>query len=332
MLSINNSHIAKSASGGGKILITGGAGFIGSHLVDHFIKAGDEVVVIDNFLSGSKANIAHHLDNPRFTLIEHDLTTPLNTKLTDLASIFHFASPASPNPKSNTSYMAHPIETLMVNSFGTREMLELATANNCPIILASTSEVYGDPTVHPQPETYWGNVSCNGPRSCYDEGKRFLEAISFAYHRTHHTKIKVIRIFNTYGPRMLLNEGRLIPALVDSALNGTTFYQHGDGSASRSFCYIDDLVRGILAVNSCDQAVGEVINLGNPEEYSIIETIKVLEDLVGSKLPVEVVDPLPDDPKRRKPDITKAKKVLSWEPTISLRDGLSSMINSYGKK
>lgn len=315
----------------GKILITGGAGFLGSHLCDAFLARGDEVIAVDNFISGSRNNIKHLEDNENFKLIEHDVIKPLEVE-DKLSAIYHFASPASPNPKSKISYMAHPVKTLMVNSIGTKHMLDLANKNDCQIILASTSEIYGDPAVHPQTEEYWGNVSPNGPRSCYDEGKRFLEAISFAYHRKHNTKIKVVRIFNTYGPRMILDEGRLIPALVDSHLTGKPFYQHGDGSASRSFCYVDDLVRGILATEISDSAVGEVINLGNPDEYSVKETINVIEELTGNKINIKIIEPLPDDPKRRQPDITKATSLLNWKPTISLRDGLELMVKSYANK
>ena len=316
----------------GRILITGGAGFLGSHLTDALIAKGNEVIVVDNFVSGSKDNIKHLEGNPNFTLIEHDVSLPLSSKINDLSAIYHFASPASPNPKSSISYMAHPIETLMVNSMGTKHMLDLATSNDCPIILASTSEVYGDPAVHPQTEDYNGNVSPNGPRSCYDEGKRFLEAIAFAYRRMHGTKIKVVRIFNTYGPRMILDEGRLIPAIINSHFTNSVFYQHGDGTSTRAFCYVDDLVRGILSVAENDTSIGEVINLGNPEEYSVAETVRVVEDLVGNKLNVEVIEALADDPTRRRPDITKANDLLNWKPAISLRDGLKLMINSYGKK
>lgn len=314
-----------------KVLVTGGAGFLGSHLCDALLAEGSEVICVDNFLSGSRDNIKHLTDNPKFQLIEHDVINHLPSSIDHLAlsAIFHFASPASPNPKSEISYMAHPIETLTVNSQGTQHMLELATQNDCQIVLASTSEVYGDPEVHPQPEEYWGHVSPNGPRSCYDEAKRYLEAISFAYHRTRGTKIKVVRIFNTYGPRMILDEGRLIPALINSYLTNQPFLLHGDGSSSRSFCYVSDLIAGITAVAHTDQAVGEVINLGNPDEYTITETIKVLEDLTGQKLAVQETSPLPDDPRRRRPDIAKARKLLGWEPAINLREGLKLMIKSY---
>ena len=313
-----------------RILITGGAGFIGSHLVDRFISRGDEVIVIDNFISGSRDNIARHLDNPNFTLIEADvvLTLPHDSIFYNLDSIFHLASPASPNPSSEVSYINHPVETLMVNSVGTKNMLELAQKNNCQIILASTSEVYGDPLVHPQTEEYWGNVSPNGERSCYDESKRFLEAISFAYYRKHSVKIKVARIFNTYGPGMRLDEGRFIPTIVDCALNNKPFNMYGTGTSTRSFCYIDDLVAGIIKMSEQD-VVGEVINLGNPEEYTLNEAIKILEKTTGVTLQVEHQAALGDDPKRRKPDISKAKSLLNWEPLISFDEGIKLMYNSY---
>lgn len=314
-----------------RILITGGAGFIGSHLADHFLKEGNEVVVLDNFISGSRENIKHLLDNPNFELIEHDVSLPLETfnlKLDKLSAILHFASPASPNPDSEVSYMSHPIETLMANSVGTKNMLDLAQKNNCQIILASTSEVYGDPLVHPQTEDYWGNVSPNGPRSCYDESKRFMEAISFSYFREFGTMIKVIRIFNTYGDRMRLDEGRFIPTIVDCALGGKTFNMFGDGSATRSFCHIDDLVSGIIKMYERD-VVGQVINLGNPEEFNLLEAIHVLETVTNKKLKIHQQEPLGDDPKRRKPDIEKAKKLLDWEPTVSFQEGIKRMYDSY---
>jgi nucleoside-diphosphate-sugar epimerase len=320
----------------GKVLITGGAGFIGSHLCDQFVDRGDEVICVDNFVSGRRENIAHLESHPNFELLEHDVSTPLpqshSGSVANLSAIFHFASPASPNPSSPVSYMAHPVETLMVNSMGTKHMLELATDNDCQIVLASTSEVYGDPEVHPQSEDYVGHVSPNGPRSCYDEGKRFLEAISFAYHRTQQTKIKVVRIFNTYGPRMDLEEGRFIPTIVNCHLTDSLFLRHGDGSATRSFCYVDDLVGGILAVEASDSAIGQVINLGNPDEYSVNQAITVLEELTGNQLQIKESPALPDDPQRRKPDIQKATTLLAWEPKVSLKEGLSRMIESYEKK
>ena len=313
-----------------KVVVTGGAGFLGSHLCDALIALGNEVVCIDNFLSGSKDNIAHLMNNPRFTLIISDVSLPINEKLSGLSAIFHFASPASPNPASPVSYMAHPVETMLVNSIGSKYMLDLAVENNCQIILASTSEVYGDPEVHPQPETYFGNVSSIGPRSCYDESKRFMEALAFAYLRSKSAKIKVIRIFNTYGPRMMLDEGRFIPAIVDSYLHQKPFFMHGKGVATRSFCYVDDLIAGIMAVYR-KGVEGEVINLGNPQEYSLVEVLDVLKEVTGRAIEVVYKDALVDDPQRRKPDITKAKEMLGWSPTVSLSEGLRKMIESYSR-
>lgn len=311
-----------------KILITGGAGFIGSHLCDRFLSDGHEVVCVDNFLSGSKVNVEKFLDNPKFALIEHDITQPLTTDLGKLDAILHFACPASPNPSSPVSYMAHPVETLMVSSVGSKNMLDLALLNDCQIIFASTSEVYGDPLVHPQPETYWGNVSPNGPRSCYDEGKRFMEALAFSYHRKHNAKIKVIRIFNTYGPNMRLDDGRFTINLVDSFVNNKPFKMYGDGSATRSFCYIDDLVEGIIKVYDKD-VVGEVINIGNPTEITLNDAIKIFESIAGKELTKEYVDNQPDDPKRRKPDITKATSLLGWTPSVDFATGMKKTLEYY---
>ncbi|MFH2019646.1 MAG: GDP-mannose 4,6-dehydratase [bacterium] len=321
---------AKSRLAGGKVLVTGGAGFLGSHLCDALLGLGHEVICLDNFISGSRDNIKHLDGNPKFKLIEHDVSLPTTTPIEGLTGIFHFASPASPNPASSVSYMAHPIETLMANSIGAKNMLDLDSSNNCQIIFASTSEVYGDPEVHPQTEDYVGHVSPNGPRSCYDESKRFMEALAFAYYRTHQTKIKVIRIFNTYGPRMMLDEGRFIPTIVDSYLHKKTFLQYGDGSVTRSFCYVDDLLAGVLKVFE-REVVGEVINLGNEEEYSVKETINVLEELTGEKLVVEMSDALADDPQRRQPDLTKARRLLDWSPKVGLKEGLRKMLASYEK-
>ncbi len=314
-----------------RILITGGAGFIGSHLCHKFISDGYEVVCIDNFLSGSKSNIADLLDNPNFTLIEHDIIQPLplSPSISNLTAIFHFACPASPNPSSPVSYINHPVETLMVSSVGSKNMLDLAIKNDCQIIFASTSEVYGDPAVHPQPETYWGNVSSTGERSCYDEGKRFMEALAFTYYRKLKAKIKVIRIFNTYGPNMRLDDGRFTINLIDSALNNKPFVLYGDGNSTRSFCYIDDLVNGINLMFKNDQVIGEVINLGNPGEFSVNSSIELVESLVGHKLELIKKPSLPDDPKRRKPDITKATQLLGWKPQVSFADGLRMCLEYY---
>lgn len=316
-----------------KILITGGAGFIGTHLCQHFLEAGDEVICVDNFLSGSRDNIKPFQKNARFTLIEHDVCQPLpsDSNLTHLDAIFHFACPASPNPASPISYINYPVETLMVSTLGSQRMLELAHANRCQIIFASTSEVYGDPAVHPQPETYWGNVSPNGPRSCYDEGKRAMEALAFAYYRLGQTAVKVVRIFNTYGPHMRLDDGRFTINLIDCYLGNKPFPMYGAGSSTRSFCYIDDLIAGIVKVYEHNDAVGEVINLGNPTEYTINEAIQIFESMTGKELIKEQRAELGDDPKKRQPDITKAKKMLGWEPKIDFKTGMKKTLDSYVK-
>lgn len=317
-----------------KILITGGAGFIGSNLCHRFIRDGHEVVCVDNFISGAKANIEDLLTNPSFTLIEHDIIQDLPSTISDIKidAIFHFACPASPNPSSPVSYISHPVETLMVNSMGSKNMLDLAVKNNCQIIFASTSEVYGDPLVHPQTEDYWGNVSPNGPRSCYDEGKRFMEALAFTYYRKFQTKIKVIRIFNTYGPAMRLDDGRFTINLIDSYLNHKPFKMYGDGQSTRSFCYIDDLVDGITKIMATDKTVGEVINLGNPTEFKLSEAIGIFESIIGVKLKKEIHDNQPHDPKRRKPDISKAKSMLDWEPKVDFATGIRKTLEYYQLK
>lgn len=312
-----------------KILITGGAGFIGSHLCDLFINEGHEVICVDNFLSGSRNNIAHLEDNPSFTLLDHDVNQPLPEDFGRIGAILHFASPASPNPHSPISYINNPVETLMVNTLGTQRLLELATSYNCQIILASSSEVYGDPEVHPQTEEYWGHVSPNGPRSCYDEGKRAMEALAFSYYRLGSTHIKVIRIFNTYGPRMRLDDGRLIPSLVDASINNKPFRRFGDGTSTRSFCYIDDLVDGIYRIYKEDRAVGKVINLGNPIEFTVNEAIEVVSESSKAKLEIIEAKALADDPKKRQPDITKAKNLLDWSPRIEFKSGILKMLESY---
>ena len=316
-----------------RILITGGAGFIGSHLCRRFLADGYEVICVDNFISGSRDNLTELLSNPKFTLIEHDIIHDLPSTIHDLKldSILHFACPASPNPTSPISYMAHPVETLMVNSVGSKNMLDLALQNDCQIIFASTSEVYGDPLVHPQTEEYRGNVSCIGPRACYDEGKRFMEALAFTYFRQFQAKIKVIRIFNTYGPYMRLDDGRFTINLIDSYLNHKSFKMYGDGSTTRSFCYIDDLVEGIMRVFQRDVTIGDVINLGNPTELSIKEAIEIFEKIIGQELSKEYLAAQPDDPQKRQPDISKAKQLLGWEPTIDFSSGMKKTLEHYEK-
>jgi nucleoside-diphosphate-sugar epimerase len=314
-----------------KILITGGAGFIGSNLCHRFIADGHEVICVDNFISGSKKNVEDLLANPKFSLIEYDIITPLPPAITEVKvdAIFHFACPASPNPNSPVSYMAHPIETLMVSSVGSKNMLDLARTFDCQMIFASTSEVYGDPLVHPQTEEYWGNVSPNGPRSCYDEGKRFMEALAFTYFRKFQTKIKVIRIFNTYGPAMRLDDGRFTINLIDAYINHKPFKIFGKGNSTRSFCFVDDLVDGIVSVYQKDNTIGQVINLGNPGEYTLSEAITVFESIIGTQLEKEIHEEQPDDPKRRKPDIAKAKALLGWEPKVDFKTGMQKTLEYY---
>ena len=314
-----------------RILITGGAGFIGSHLCRRFLADGYEVICVDNFISGSRDNLTELLSNPKFTLIEHDIIHDLPSTIHDLKldSILHFACPASPNPASPISYMAHPVETLMVNSVGSKNMLDLALQNDCQIIFASTSEVYGDPLVHPQTEEYRGNVSCIGPRACYDEGKRFMEALAFTYFRQFQAKIKVIRIFNTYGPYMRLDDGRFTINLIDAYVSHKPFMMYGDGSSTRSFCYIDDLIEGIALVHAKDQSIGQVLNLGNPQELKLSEAIAIFEEIIGASLPKEYVDSPVDDPKKRNPDIRKAKDILHWEPKVDFKAGMTQMLTHY---
>lgn len=314
-----------------KILITGGAGFIGTHLCKYFLDFGHEVICVDNFLSGSKDNLKQFEKNPKFFLLEHDVCQPLPEIPGELDAIFHFACPASPNPESPISYMRFPVETMMVNTLGSQRMLELAHTKKCQIIFASTSEVYGDPEVSPQPETYWGRVSPNGPRSCYDEGKRSMEALAFAYYRHGGTKIKIIRIFNTYGPGMRLDDGRFVVNLVNAGLDNSSFNLYGDGSTTRSFCFIDDLVGGIIKTFETDAAIGAVINLGNPTEITMTEAINIFEEIIGKKLQKVLKKDRPDDPKRRCPDITKAKKILGWEPKTDFKTGMTKMLASYEK-
>ena len=318
-----------------QVLITGGAGFIGSHLTESLLAANHKVVCLDNFVSGSRENIAAFIKNPNFSLIEHDLSTPLPASILSLPFelILHFACPASPNPNSPVSYMSHPLETMMVCSIGTKQLLELAKLNQAQIILASTSEVYGDPEVHPQNEQYRGNVNTLGPRSCYDEGKRFLEALSMVYHREYGVKTKIIRIFNTYGPRMRLDDGRFTINLINSYLSQTPFKMHGEmASLTRSFCYISDLISAIIAVIKSDQMIGEVVNLGNPTELTLLEALNIFERVANTTLPKVQVGSQSDDPRRRCPDITKAKTLLGWIPTISFEQGIKQSLNYYQSK
>ncbi len=306
-----------------RIIVSGAAGFIGSHMCDRLLAEGHTVVALDNFLTGSKQNLAHLSGNSAFQFVEHDVTRAVALDGT-VDAVIHMASPASPK-----DYLEHPIETLDVGSAGTRNMLELALAHQARFLVTSTSETYGDPAVHPQVETYWGNVNPVGPRSCYDESKRFAEALTMAYHRAHNLRTNIARIFNTYGPRMKLNDGRVVPAFLDQALRGEPITVFGDGLQTRSFCYVSDLVDGLYRLMQSDERYP--VNLGNPNEMTILEFVERIRRLTGSKSGL-VHQPLPqDDPKQRKPDITKAKSILGWEPRVPLEEGLRETIEYFRK-
>jgi len=304
-----------------KILLTGGAGFIGSNLSDLLIKEGHSVICMDNLITGKKENIQHLFNNPKFEFIEHDVTKYIDVK-EKIDYVLHFASPASP-----VDYLKYPIKTLKVGSLGTHNALGVAKEHRAKFFLASTSEVYGDPLVNPQPETYWGNVSCVGPRGVYDEAKRFAEAITLAYHRSHGIDTKIIRIFNTYGPKMRDHDGRAIPNFIDQALKNEPLTVYGNGKQTRSFCYVTDLIAGIYKLMQSD--LNEPVNIGNPNEMKLIDLAKKIIELTNSKSIIEY-KPLPtDDPKVRRPDITKAKKELNWEAKVKLEEGLKNTIDWF---
>jgi len=309
-----------------RVLITGAAGFIGSHLCERFLAEGHTVIGLDNFLTGSPDNIAHLFGNPNFTFYKYDVTNFIYVA-GDLDLILHFACPASP-----VDYLNHPIHTMKVDSLGTLHTLGLAKEKSARYLLASTSEVYGNPTVHPQPETYWGNVNPVGPRSVYDEAKRFSEALSMAYHREHGVDVRIARIFNTYGPRMRMNDGRVIPNFVCQALTDRPLTVYGDGSQTRSFCYIDDLVEGIYRLAVEDGLEGEVFNLGNPEEHRIVDLARLVIELTGSRSEILFKERPEDDPDRRRPDISKAREILRWEPRVSVREGLRKTVEWFREK
>ncbi len=299
----------------GRVAVLGGAGFLGSHLCDRLVARGDEVVCVDDFSTGRRANVAHLLGNPAFTLVEADVSTSVPVD-GSLDAVCHLASPASP-----PDYLARPLATLAVGSEGTRLALELAERNHARFLLASTSEVYGDPAVHPQPESYWGNVNPVGPRSVYDEAKRFSEALTFAHHRSRGTDVGVVRIFNTYGPRLRTDDGRVVSNFLAQALRGDPLTVYGDGSQTRSLCYVDDEVGGLVAM--LDASVTGPVNLGNPDEYTVLELARTVIELTGSTSTI-VHRPLPtDDPARRRPDISLARQLLGWEPTTPLAVGLA---------
>ena len=297
-----------------RVLITGGAGFLGSHLCDRFIKEGYRVIAMDNLITGDLRNIDHLFKLKEFEFYHHDVTKFISIP-GDLKYILHFASPASP-----IDYLKIPIQTLKVGAMGTHNCMGLAKEKKARILVASTSEVYGDPLVHPQTEEYWGNVNPVGPRGVYDEAKRYMEAITMAYHTFHNVETRIVRIFNTYGPRMRLNDGRALPAFIGQALRGEDLTVFGDGSQTRSFCYVDDLVEGIYRLLKSDYALP--VNIGNPDEISLKDFAEEILELTASKVKISY-KPLPlDDPRQRQPDISKAKKILGWEPKVKRREGL----------
>jgi dTDP-glucose 4,6-dehydratase len=307
-----------------RTLITGGAGFLGSHLCDRMIKEGHKVICMDNLLTGNMDNISHLMGNEKFSFIKHDVTEYIYVE-GELDNILHFASPASP-----IDYLELPIQTLKVGSLGTHKALGLAKEKEARFLLASTSEVYGDPLVHPQKEDYYGNVSPIGPRGVYDEAKRFAEAMTMAYQRYHGVETRIVRIFNTYGPRMRLDDGRVVPAFFSQALKGEQLTVFGDGSQTRSFCFVSDLVEGIYRLLLSDEP--EPVNIGNPHEMTIMDFAVKTQEIAKTNLEI-IQQPLPqDDPKVRQPDITKAKNILDWEPVVGLEEGLSKTMEYFSKK
>ena len=304
-----------------RVLITGAAGFLGSHLTDRFIRDGHHVVGLDNFITGNPDNIAHLMGNERYEFIRHNIST-YTYVAGPLDGVLHFASPASP-----VDYLEHPIATLKVGALGTHNALGLARAKNARFFLASTSEVYGDPLVHPQTEAYWGNVNPVGPRGCYDEAKRFAEAMTMAYHRYHDVDTRIVRIFNTYGPRMRPRDGRVVSNFIVQALTGEPLTIYGDGSQTRSFCYVSDEIEGIYRLFMLGDS--EPTNVGNPNEFTVRQLAELVVELTGTASKIET-RPLPtDDPKVRQPDISRARSLLGWEPTVSLRDGVQRTIEYF---
>jgi len=319
-----------------QILVAGGAGFIGSHLCQSLLKDGYRVICIDNFLTGKKANVAPLLAHPKFLLINTDVSKPLPEALIEekLDYIFHLASPASPNSLSPLSYMNLPLETMDANSLGTRRLLRLARKHKAKFLFASTSEVYGDPQVHPQPETYWGYVNPIGIRSCYDEAKRFGEALTMVYIRRFKLNARIVRIFNTYGPRMDIKDGRAVANFIVQALTNQPITIYGQGKQTRSFCYVDDLVTGLKKALLTESSKGQVINLGNPEEFTVLDLAKKIKRATGSASPIkiEAMELPEDDPEKRRPDISRAKKLLGWQPKIKFSQGLEKTIAYFREK
>jgi UDP-glucuronate decarboxylase len=306
-----------------RILITGGAGFIGSHLCERLLSEGNEVICLDNFFTGRRENLFHLLDNPRFELLRHDVIEPV---LLEVDQIYNLACPASP-----IHYQYNPVKTVKTNVMGTINMLGLAKRVHARILQASTSEVYGDPEVHPQPESYWGRVNCNGVRACYDEGKRLAETLMMDYHRQHKVDIRIARIFNTYGTRMLENDGRVVSNFIVQALEGQAMTIYGTGQQTRSFCYVDDLIEGLIRLMNTER-IHVPVNLGNPTEFSIRELAEEIARICGSQVEIKYL-PLPqDDPRQRKPDIALAQKLLGWSPTIPLREGLEKTVAYFAER
>ncbi|MFQ5442035.1 MAG: UDP-glucuronic acid decarboxylase family protein [Thermodesulfobacteriota bacterium] len=306
-----------------RVLVTGGAGFIGSHLCERLLDDGAEVLCLDNFFTGRKENIAHLLSEPRFELLRHDIIEPI---LLEVDRVYNLACPASP-----VHYQYNPVKTIKTNIIGALNMLGMAKRVRARILQASTSEVYGDPKVHPQTEDYWGHVNPIGPRACYDEGKRCAEALMFSYHRQNGVDIRVVRIFNTYGPRMLENDGRVVSNFIVQALKGSEITVYGDGSQTRSFCYIDDLVDGLVRMMDNDAEVGP-LNLGNPTEFTIMELAEEVKRLTGSSSKIVLRDLPQDDPVQRQPDITMTEKTLDWSPKIALKEGLVKTIDYFSQR
>lgn len=311
-----------------RVLITGAAGFVGSHLSDRFLAEGYQVLGMDNFITGSPDNIAHLADNPNFTFVEQDVSEPFEVE-GDLDAILHFASPASPD-----GYLANPIATMKVGSYATFNTLDIARAKGARYLFASTSEVYGDPEINPQVETYWGNVNPNGPRSIYDEAKRFSEAAVMAYNRYYNVETRIVRIFNTYGPRMAMNDGRVVPNFIHQAIMGEPLTVYLEGKTTRAFQYVTDLVDGVYRLLQSDETTP--VNIGNPNEMTILDFAEAVIEITGSKSEIHFVNPehdrIADDPKVRRPDIAKAKRVLDWEPQVSLADGIMETVLDFRER
>ncbi len=314
-----------------RVLITGAAGFLGSHLCDRLVKEGHDVIGMDNFITGNPDNLAHLAGNPKFLFIRHDVANFIFVP-GRIDAVMHFASPASPNPNSPLGYPNLPIQTMKAGALGTHNTLGVARAHKARFLLASTSEIYGDPLEHPQKETYWGHVDPIGVRSVYDEAKRFAEALTMAYHRYHGINTRIVRIFNTYGPRMRLDDGRVVPNFLQQAIKGECLTIYGDGAQTRSFCYVSDLVEGIYRLLLSDEHMP--VNIGNPTETSILDFAQAINRLVNNQAGVSIqpADRLGDDPQRRKPDITRAREILGWEPKVALEEGLSYTVDYFKNK